>query len=61
MPGKRHIKWDTSTRNLIMDTTTLLQKEGMSRPPIRAVLYRLLDYPGWRKEAYNTLCRKLGE
>ncbi len=33
----------------------------MTRPPIRAVLYRLLSSPGWAKSHYKTLTEKLGE
>jgi hypothetical protein len=60
MPGQKTIKWNQATLGLIMQTTKKLQKEGMSHPSIRAVLYRLLSEPGWTKKRYNTLCRRLG-
>jgi hypothetical protein len=38
-----------------------LVEQGMERPSIRAVLYKLLSLPGWDKKHYDTLCVKLGE
>jgi hypothetical protein len=39
-----------------------LVAEGMIRPSIRAVLYRLMKaQPGWSKAHYGTLCTKTGE
>ncbi|MGA3406045.1 MAG: hypothetical protein ABSD49_09980 [Candidatus Bathyarchaeia archaeon] len=61
MPSKKTVKWNEATLSLIMQTTQQLQREGMSHPSIRAVLYRLLSEPGWTKARYNTLCRKLGQ
>ena len=55
------IRWNDETKDLILQTTRQLQAEGMTHPSIRAVLYRLLDYAGWSKKHYNTLCRKLGK
>jgi hypothetical protein len=46
---------------LIWKTTQQLIEEGMPRPSIRAVLYRLLSAPGWNKDCYSRLCAKLGE
>lgn len=60
MSGKRTVKWNQETFDLIMETTHQLQAEGMSHPSIRAVLYRLLSHEGWSKKRYNTLCCKLG-
>jgi hypothetical protein len=55
------IRWNDETKDLILQTTRQLQAEGMTHPSIRAVLYRLLDYAGWSKKHYNTLCRRLGK
>jgi hypothetical protein len=46
----------------IKGETDSLIAAGMRRPPIRAVLYRLMMAgPGWAKAHYTTLCHKLGE
>jgi hypothetical protein len=61
-PGSRTtVWWNHATLELIRGTTERLIADGMTRPPIRAVLYRLLSLPGWTKSHYGTLCRKLGE
>jgi hypothetical protein len=61
-PGARtQVRWNDETRELIRATTEDLIAAGMWRPPIRAVLYRLLGFPGWSKDRYGTLCSKLGE
>src|SRR5690349_7966163 len=61
MPGPKVIRWDDACRQLIQQTTDKLVAEGMTRPNIRAVLYRLLDFPGWTKNAYGHLTEKLGQ
>lgn len=55
------MKWNKETRELILATTATLRREGMTHPTIRTTLYRLLKIPGWNKDLYNTMCRKLGE
>jgi len=65
MSGKKGmrqtVKWNDATCQLVLATARKLQSEGMLRPWIRAVLYRLLDVPGWTKAHYNTLTKKTGE
>ena len=61
MPGVKLIKWDDDTRKVIMDAARSLVSEGIERPTIREVLYRLLHLQGWEKRHYDTLTVKLGE
>lgn len=61
MPGKKVIRWDSDTREVIMGARQKLEDMGMIRPSIRSVLYYLLQLPGWEKRHYDTLCVKLGE
>jgi len=58
---KKTVRWDLQTRDLVVATIRTLQNEGMSRPWIRSVLYRLTKLPGWTKKHYDTLCSKTGE
>jgi hypothetical protein len=55
------IRWDADCRALIGDTVQQMIADGMTRPNIRAVLYRLLKLPRWTKQHYDTLCIRLGE
>ncbi len=58
----RRIRWDSQTRELIKSIVDLLQSEGLLRPAIRSVLYRLIKTrPIWSKAHYIELCRKLGQ
>lgn len=61
MAGKKTVRWDAECRARIMAAHADLVADGMEKPTIRAVLYKLLEIPGWRKEHYDTLCVKLGE
>lgn len=44
----------------ILGAREKLEEMGMRRPSIRAVLYYLMQLPGWNKKHYNTLCSRLG-
>ena len=61
MPGKKTIRWDDTCRETIMAAHAGLVADGMEKPTIRAVLYKLLELPGWTKNHYDTLCVKLGK
>lgn len=59
--AKTQVRWaDPATRALVWEETQALIAAGMERPPIRAVLYRMLAY-GWSKARYGALTEKLGE
>ena len=58
---KKTVRWDDQTLELVLATIRTLQAEGMNRPWLRSVLYRLQKLPGWTKKHYNTLCAKTGE
>lgn len=61
MPGVKTIRWDDTCRETVMASHAALVADGMEKPTIRAVLYKLLELPGWTKKHYDTLCVKLGE
>lgn len=61
MPGFKSIKWDDSCRETVMAAHAALVRDGLRRPTIRSVLYKLLELPGWSKKNYDNLTVKLGE
>jgi hypothetical protein len=59
--GVKTIRWDDATLELIKATTQTLIDEGLLRPSIRQVLYRMLKTQvGWSKTRYGTLTKRLG-
>lgn len=61
MPGVKRHDWDDTTRETIMAAHAALVKDGLTRPTIRSVLYKLLDLPGWVKDDYDHLTVQLGK
>lgn len=61
MPGKKTVRWNDETMEIILQARDSLVKEGWLRPTIRETLYRLTLLPDWEKRHYDTLCVKLGE
>lgn len=59
--GKKTVRWDDQCRETVMAAHAALVRDGLTRPTIRSVLYKLLELPGWGKNHYDTLCVKLGE
>lgn len=61
MPGIKTIRWDGNCRETVMAAHAALVRDGLTRPTIRSVLYKLLELPGWTKNHYDTLTVMLGK
>jgi hypothetical protein len=60
--GVPTVRWDHTTLELIKSTVERQIAEGLLRPAIRSVLYKLIKaQPGWSKSHYTELTRKLGQ
>jgi hypothetical protein len=60
MPGTKRHDWGDETRETVMAAHAALVRDGLSRPTIRSVLYKLLELPGWVKDDYDHLTVVLG-
>jgi hypothetical protein len=61
MPGTKVLRWDDNCRETVMAAHAALVSDGLTRPTIRSVLYKLLELPSWDKRHYDHLTVMLGK